>query len=256
MRRPFETSIRSITYVVLALLFSTPAFAWQAGDQVEGVIAEVDGRTMTVDREGGGRVTARLNPRTQVVVQPRQGGHYPNASPEFLKVGMGVRFRQADGPLDRVHVTAVPAGAWPEAAPPSNAGTVQERPRSAEEQVLKVRITDLGRGGDSFTADVAGSKRVFRVERASLLRSFHTGDLVIVSTNAAGLVVDLRAASLSGRVVSADRRVGRLVVDVDGREQSYAVDDRDLLDDVQAGDRIRFEVEERGAGRPVVTAIF
>jgi Cu/Ag efflux protein CusF len=133
---------------------------------------------------------------------------------------------------------------------------VQERPRSAEEQVLKVRITDLGRGGDSFTADVAGSKRVFRVERASLLRSFRTGDLVIASTNAAGLVVDLRAASISGRVVSADRRVGRLVVEVDGREQSYAVDDRDLLDDVQAGDRIRFEVEERGAGRPVVTAIF
>src|SRR5687767_10454509 len=75
-----ETVLRSMTYAIVATLLALPSLAQQAGEQVEGVITEVDGRSLTVDREGGGQVTARLGARTHVVVQPRQGGHYPNAS--------------------------------------------------------------------------------------------------------------------------------------------------------------------------------
>jgi hypothetical protein len=254
MLRALAVLVRSITYAALLAAWAAPAVAQEVGEQVEGVITEVDARSMTVDR-GGSRVTARLAPRTHVVVQPRQGGHYPNASPEFLKAGMTVRFRWADGPLDRVHVTAVPPGAWPESTT-TPATPAPAAPRNAEEQVLKVRITEMARAGDSFTADVAGRKRSFRVQRASLLRSFAPGDLVVVSLSADGTVTDVRAASQAGRVVSLNQSLGRLVVEVEGREQTYAVEDRDLLDGVKSGDRIRFEVEERGSLKPVVTAIY
>jgi hypothetical protein len=255
MLRALAVLVRSITYAALLAVAPASALAQQPGEQVEGVITEVDGRSMTVDR-GGKKVTARLAARTHVVVQPRQGGHYPNASPEFLKAGMSVRFRWADGPLDRVHVTAVPAGAWPEATAAPATPAPRPSPRAGDEQVLKVRIAEIARSGESFTADVAGRKRVFLTRRPSLLRAFRVGDLVVVSLAGDGTVVDVRAASLAGRVVAVDTKARRLVVEVEGREQSYAVDDRDLLEGVQAGDRIRFEVEERGPGRQVVTAIY
>src|SRR5688572_14995163 len=108
MSARLQNALRSTIYAVVATALALPALAQSPGEQVEGVIAEVDGRSLIVDREGGGRVTARLGARTHVVVQPRQGGHYPNASTDFLKAGMGVRFKYAEGPLDRVHVTSVP----------------------------------------------------------------------------------------------------------------------------------------------------
>ena len=166
--------LRSTTYALLLTLPGLPVSAQQAGDRVSGVIAEVDGRSITVDREGGGRVTARLGPKTQVVVQSRQGGHYPNTSPAFLKPGMGVAFTYAAGPLDRVQVTNVPAA---------------------------------------------------------------------------------RSSALSGRITRVDARAGRLVVEVDGKESSYTVEDRALLDGLESGARIRFDVEERSGGRSVVVAI-
>lgn len=258
MSRQLRTLFSVATYGFLSFSLATGVAAQTPGEQVEGVIAEVDGRSLIVDREGGGRVTARLGARTHVVVHPRQGGHFPNTSTDFLKAGMGVRFKWAAGPLDRVHVTSVPAGAWPEpsselrppAAPPATT------PRASQtETLMKVRITDVGRG-EAFTADVAGRKRVFQTTRPGLTRRFQEGDLVVVTVDPDGRVSAIRPATLSGRVVHVDPRRGRLTIEVDGREESYQVEDRGLLDDVARGERIRFEVEERGAGRQVVTAIF
>jgi hypothetical protein len=132
---------------------------------------------------------------------------------------------------------------------------VGEPRATAEETLVKVRITDIARSGDQFTADVAGRKQVYRTGRGGLLRRFEEGDLVVLALDGQGRVVDVRPASLSGRVVRVDHRAGRLTVETDGRDETYAVDDASLLDDVERGDRVRFEVEERGS-RQVITAIY
>jgi hypothetical protein len=46
-----------------------------------------------------------------------------------------------------------------------------------------------------------------------------------------------------------------VVVNVDGRHETYTVENRDLLDNVRSGQRVRFEVEERTNGRRVITAL-
>jgi nucleotide-binding universal stress UspA family protein len=120
-------------------------------------------------------------------------------------------------------------------------------------QELKVRIQSIGRR--QFTADVAGRKRTFRVERESMLGRFEEGDLVIIRVDADDIVVGMRGASVRGRLVRVDRRRKELVVDVNGREEAYGVQDREMLEDLRVGDRIRFEFEERNNGRKVVTKI-
>jgi hypothetical protein len=47
-----------------------------------------------------------------------------------------------------------------------------------------------------------------------------------------------------------------VVIEVDGREETFIVEDNDVLRGVRAGQTVRFEVEERSAGRRVVTRMF
>ena len=43
-------------------------------------------------------------------------------------------------------------------------------------------------------------------------------------------------------------------IEIDGRVQSYDVEDKNLLEEVRVGDRVRFEIAKRN-GRQVITSI-
>jgi len=142
------------------------------------VISAVDSRTLTVTRDGRDPVTCKLGARTRVVVAPREGGHYPDASPEFLRPGMGVRFRYAPGVLDRLSVTSVPAGAWPAQAPASAA------PRAPAVSARVVR-TDARAG--TLVAEIDGREETLSVDDRRLLADVRPGDqLSLVIEDRAG----------------------------------------------------------------------
>jgi hypothetical protein len=190
---------RTALAVAAAIAGVSAAHAQTAGDPIEGVIASCDARRVVVTQTKGGDVTARLGNRTHVVVQSREGGHFPDASAEFLKPGMGVRFLYGTGVLDRIQVTSVPTRAWPE-------------------------------GGEH------GDRAPRRVPPA-------LGDGT------------LAGSATSGRVVDVNRRQGMITIEVDGRDETFSVEDRRLLQSRQNGDRVRFRFEERRGGRKVITAV-
>jgi len=63
------------------------------------------------------------------------------------------------------------------------------------------------------------------------------------------------APGADGRVVRVNKRRREITVGLDGRNESYGVENPKLLEKVRVGDRIRFEFEERAGGRKVITAI-
>ena len=87
--------------------------------------------------------------------------------------------------------------------------------------------------------------------------AFIHGDVLIHVENrgADRVVTRIEAADIGGRVTRIDRRRRTIAVEVNGREETFAVRNNDVLDGVQEGDRIRFEVEQRPTGPRIITAI-
>jgi len=235
--RSFFTAALAVSIAVL-LLAPAPS-AQEKGEQIEGVITDVDARTITVARDGGGQVIARVGTRTHVIVHKEDR----EADSDFLRPGMRVRFRLDDRVLDRVHVTDVPPGVNPPA--PADSG-----------REIKARLLDIGRGG-AVRVDVAGRQEEYRTKDPAMLRAFHEGDLVILTfdRDAPTLVTKVRSAARTGRVVRVDAPSREVVVEVDGRDEVYELEDRRVMQRLREGEQIRFEVEERPGGRRVITAV-
>ena len=231
----------------LACAVALPASAQQAGEELEGVITHVElsgsPRVIRVDVPGRGQIEAPIANRTRVVAKFGVGGL--SADPELsdLQPGMKVRFKFDPQAVERIHVVDAPAGMRPREDKTPTAGQAQE---------MKVRV--LGITGNEIQADVAGRRQTFRVNDSSLLRGFRNNDLVILTVDNAGMVTDVRSAAQSGRVVRIARR--DIVIEVDGREETFGVDDNDVVRGVRAGQSVRFETEERPGGRRVITRIF
>jgi ribosomal protein L21E len=204
------------------------------------VITDVDARTITVARDGGGQVIARVGTRTHVIVH----GEDREADTDYLRPGMRVRFRLDDRVLDRVHVTDVPPGT----APPARGADAGRE--------IKARLLDIGRGG-AFRADVAGRPQEYRTKDPAMLRSFEKGDLVILTfdPDSPDLVAGVRSAARTGRVLRLDPGARQVVVEVDGREEVYELEEGQVMRRLREGETIRFEVEERTGGRRVITAV-
>ena len=67
-------------------------------------------------------------------------------------------------------------------------------------------------------------------------------------------VTRMQPAGRTGRVTNIDERRGEIGIEVNGRERFYTVENKRMLDRVKVGDRVTFDVENRG-GREVVTTL-
>ncbi|HVR72343.1 MAG TPA: hypothetical protein VMT87_16005 [Vicinamibacteria bacterium] len=220
------------------------ASAQYRGEEIVGKIERIDGGTVIVRRDGGAEVRINVTPQTEVLFQDSGDKKlFPNPTSRDLGAGMGVRFTYNDGHPTRIVVNFVPASTGSEAA-------------AAAGQQVKARIQSVGQGGREISADVAGSTRTYHVEDAAQGLAARRGQLVVLTLadrDGRQVVTRIDAADAVGDVV---RVAGStVVISVGGRQETYSVDDRDLLDDIRAGQRVRFEVEERAGGRRVVTAL-
>jgi Cu/Ag efflux protein CusF len=258
-----SAGLRLAVLLVVAALAASHAEAQKPGERVRGVISDMElrgsPRTITVRLDSGGEVRVHVANRTMVIFEPGEAGYFP-ADPGLgeLKVGMHVFFRYQERELDRIHVDSVPPNLRPQKAKPPTRGDDPKPPSGSGRRELKVRIQTIDERRGEFRADVAGSRESFRVREPRMLRRYSEGDLVVITVEREDgdeVVTDIRGSSVSGRVRRVDERRREIVIEVDGREEVYSVDDRDMLDDVRVGDRIRFEVEERTRGRKVITSI-
>ncbi len=235
-----------------AALVAPPLDAQERGEEVVGSITSVAGQTLTVAREKAAEVRVQVTPSTQV--EFRDSGDkklFPNPGIGDLRAGMGVRFVYGTGTIDRIVVHYVPSGhvagqPGPAAAPAEPVGVSSEQ--------VKARVLSVAGNGRDLTADVAGRTQRFRVE-GNEARRISRGDLVLltVETRAGARVVTrIEPAEMFGTVTRVDTRGRTVSVDVDGSEQTYRVDNRDLLDNLSAGADVRFEVEERGSNQVIV----
>jgi len=228
-----------------AALLAVPVAAQERGEEIVGSIRAVDGGTLTVSRENAPDVRVQVTPST--TVEFRDSGDrklFPNPGIGDLRAGMGVRFVYGNGTLDRISVHYLPSG-----------HAVGQPSTPAPEQ-LKARVISTSRDGRALTADVAGRTQTFRVDGRDALR-YSRGDLVILTVENRGgyrMVTRIESADFFGRVTRVNERGRTLSIDVNGHEETFRVDNRDLFKGVAEGDSVRFEVEERGGTR-VVTAL-
>jgi hypothetical protein len=240
---------QSLSFVVVATLACglgvSVASAQYRGEEIVGKIESVSGSSVIVRRDGGAEVRINVTPQTEVVFQDSGDKKlFPNPTSSDLRAGMGVRFTYNDGNPTRIVVNYVPAS------------TGSETPAAAGTQQIKARIQSVGQGGREIRADVAGTARTYSVEDAADGRAVRRGQLVVLTVadrDGRQVVTRIDPAESFGTVVRVSGRT--VVISVDGREETYGVDDEDLLDDIRSGQRVRFEVEERTGGRRVVTAL-
>jgi hypothetical protein len=235
--------------VLVVLAGALPSAAQYRGEEILGKITQVNGGNIVVRRDNGAEVRFNVTPSTEVVFQDSGDRKlFPNPTSADLKVGMGVKFVYNDGNPTRVTVVFVPAS--------SGAGAATTLPAAATSQV-KARIQAINQGGRQIQADVAGASRTYTVESGAVSgRAVRRGQLVVLTVADQGgvqVVTRIDPADAVGTVVRVDSR--SMVVDVDGRQETYTVENDDLVDDIRAGQRVRFEVEERTGGRRVVTAV-
>jgi hypothetical protein len=226
------------------------AAAQERGEHITGSITSVDGRNLVVRSDDGRDIRIRVTPSTEVYFQDSGDRKlFPNPGIDDLRSGMGVNFNFNDGTPSRVVVHFVPAGfvrpTTPTSEPPPAGGTGQQ---------LKARVQSIDRGGSQITVDVAGRSRRYLVPDRRETEGLRTGDMVILTVSG-GTVTRIDSADLTGMVSTVDERGRSITINVDGRLETYSVDDRAVLQDVLAGDRVRFEVEERSGGRRVITNI-
>jgi hypothetical protein len=239
--------------LVLAALLALPAAAQERGEEIVGSITSVDGQTLVISRENRPEVRVQVTPSTRVEFTDSGDRRlFPNPTVSDLRAGMGVRFVYGTGTLDHVRVHFVPertAGTGPSVAVPV--------PSTVAPGQVKARIQSVTRGGREITADVAGRSERFRVEGRDAAR-VERGDLVVLTVEdraGARVVTRIDRAELYGRITRLDARSRTLSIEVDGREESYRVDDRNLLDGLSVGSSVSFESEERAGGSRVITSL-
>lgn len=243
---------------ILALLLGAALPAQEVGETLTGEIADVDlhgsPRTVTVELDGGGRVEARIANRTRIVFPPGLEREFPSPGVGDLKPGMKVRFRWAgDDVTDRLHVTDAPMYGGGRVEPNRPRPTPTPTPR-VERRELKVRVLDVDARRSEIRADVAGRAQTFRVAERSLLGRVDRGDLLVVVVESRGgeqVIVDLELAVQTGRITALDRRGDRIEID----RVWYGLLSPRLLGGLRVGDRVRFEYEDRGGGRKVITRL-
>jgi len=67
-------------------------------------------------------------------------------------------------------------------------------------------------------------------------------------------VTDVRSSAVSGRIVDIDHTSGVVRIETDGGTQSFKIDRLKGLR-LRAGDRVRFQAEERLTGEKVIVQI-
>jgi Cu/Ag efflux protein CusF len=252
----------------LALGTAATARAQSPGETIEGTLTHIELRDSPRHikvRWSGGEVQQQIANRTHLVFDNSEVGYFPNQELSDLKPGMSVKFKYTDGVLDRLYITEVPANLRPPIPNKTEAPRSDDSrqspfggfgSRGSSRRELKVRIESVDERRGEFRADVAGRRETFRLENRRDARDLEEGALAVIvveNRNGDDVVTEVRTASQSGRVV----RIGRrdVVLNVNGREETYGVDDRNILDDLHVGDRIRFEFEDRSGGRKVITSI-
>lgn len=235
--------------LMAAALIALPVAAQERGEEIVGSITSVDGRTLVISRENRPEVRVRVTPSTRVEFTDSGDRRlFPNPSVGDLRAGMGVRFVYGTGTLDHISVHYVPERTAPAGAP---------LPATAAPTQIKARIQSVTGGGREITADVAGRSERFRVEGRDGTR-VGRGDLVVLTVEDRGgarVVTRIDPAELYGRITRLDSRARTVSIDVDGRVESYRVENRDLLDGLSVGSAVRFETEERARGSRVITAL-
>lgn len=231
------------------VLGATTASAQYRGEEIVGKIEQINGSNLVIRRDGGAEVRITVTPQTEVSFQDSGDRRmFPNPSTRDLRTGMGVRFVYNDGNPNRVVVHYVPSSS--EATADAAAGAAGSQ--------LKARILSINRGGAEIRADVAGTPRTYTVEDAAETRDARRGQLVVLTVadrNGTQVVTRIDPADAMGTVVRVDSGRRTVVIETDGREDTFTVDNKDLLDNVRSGQRVRYEVEERANGRKVVTAL-
>lgn len=125
----------------------------------------------------------------------------------------------------------------------------------AAAETVKARVLEVKPGSREARVDVAGQTRVYRVNDPSLFGVLKRGRLVVITAEmVAGrhTIVRAEAAAQEGSVLQVDVRRGSVSIrDADtGASRIYYFDshvDRSM----RVGDRIRFDVEERGGGNVI-----
>lgn len=238
-------SVRVLAALAVAALAVPIAAAQERGENINGSITGVDGRNLVVKNDDGREIRIRVTPSTEVYFQDSGDRKlFPNPGIDDLRAGLGVHFNYNDGNPTRVVVHFVPEGYVRPAPPP-----VSER--------LRGRIRSINRSGSEVTMDVDGRSRTFAVESRREALGLRAGDMVTVTVenrSSGPIVVRIEEAALTGTIRRIDPRFRSVTIDVGGRDETYDVDNRKLLESLSEGDRVRFEVEDRG-GRRVLTIV-
>jgi Cu/Ag efflux protein CusF len=239
----------ALTALALAVPFAS---AQERGEEIVGSITAVDGRNIVVKADDGREIRITVTPATEVYFADSGDRKlFPNPGIDDLRAGMGVRFVYADGNPSRVSVHFVPAG---HVRPGNTAPTTG----TSSSQQVKARIQSVDRLGRTLTADVAGRSRTYDVADRREAQSFRAGDMVVLTVENSGgreVVTRIDSADQSGVITRIVNRGRAVTIEVDGRQETYDVENSDLLDDYREGDRVTFETEERSGGRRVVTSI-
>jgi Cu/Ag efflux protein CusF len=246
-----RTRTAAAVLALLALALAVPAGAQERGEEIVGSITSVDGRNLVVKADDGRDIRIRVVPSTEVYFADSGDRKlFPNPGIDDLRAGMGVRFVYNDGTPTRVSVHFVPAGhVRPDPSAPPVAGSGDQ---------VKARIQSVDRLGREITADVAGRSRTYDVADRREAEGFQEGDMVVLTLESRGgrqVVTRIESADQVGTITRIVNRGRAVSIEVDGREETFDVENRDLLDDFREGDRVRFETEERSGGRRVVTNI-
>jgi len=269
MRRALPVRTSLIAVSILALLPLLAVAAPTVGQNVEGVITNVDlhgePRHITIQQADGQSVDVVVHVGSSHI--SFQDAKDANASPELsnLKPGMRVRAQYAgDKPTNQIDVLSSASGSGTMIqktdanADLRSQSTTGGGTTSAAANEMKVRLLQVNTNSGENSADDTGQKRTFRVQDPKMLASMRTGDLVVVTvdnpTGTTPTVTNIRAAGMSGRVTSVDQSTGRVTINVNGQDQTFSLDRSKKLD-VKAGDQIQFETEERAAGDKVITKI-
>ncbi len=244
--------------------FGAQSQAQSAGEQVSGSISDLelgnDPPRMKVRLDSGQTATVYMDRSTRISVSGRRDAELAD-----LREGMQVSFDWPNDRFDVVRQVRVEDGrnrrgqGRVEDGRNRNDQGRDDRWYSGSGSDLKVRVLDINQSRGEFEADVAGRRQRFATENSGMLNRFEEGDLAIITVRRQGnrsVVVQMRSASVRGRVVEVDERRGEIVISANGRETTYYVDNTRVLQGARRGDTIRFEFEDRRNGRKVITEIF